>query len=164
MARKEVGFPVISDTPERVAEIQRLRELSVSELVDEYERAFGKKPRVKHKAYLWKRIAWKLEEVRTGGLSMVAKARLEELIGQLGIDFANNGTKGKQTPTAMPELTPGTSITKEYKGKLLVVTILDHGFEFNGKNYRSLTAVAKAATGQHMNGRAFFGLKAGGKK
>jgi len=38
------------------------------------------------------------------------------------------------------------------------VTVTRDGYEYQGRNYRSLTAIAKAITGTHWNGRAFFGL------
>ena len=38
--------------------------------------------------------------------------------------------------------------------------VLADGFEYLGERYRSLTAVAKAVTGSHMNGFRFFGLEA----
>lgn len=58
---------------------------------------------------------------------------------------------------------PGQMLVREYKGRRLVVRVLDSGFEFNGQPYRSLTAIAKAVTGQHWNGRLFFGLKGKGQ-
>ena len=39
------------------------------------------------------------------------------------------------------------------------VRVLEDGFEYDGQPYGSLTAVARAVTGSHWNGRAFFGLK-----
>lgn len=164
MAKKHVALPALCEGPSIAKDIARLRDLSMAELLDEYQRAFGKPPRVKHRAYLWKRIAWKLEEVRTGGLSMVAKARLEELIAQLGIDFSDRSATGVPKDVSQPELLPGTSITRDYKGKRLAVHILEEGFEFKGETFKSLSGVAKAATGQHMNGRAFFGLTKKGVK
>jgi hypothetical protein len=53
---------------------------------------------------------------------------------------------------------PGTIITRKYKGETLRVTVLDEGFEFEGERYKSLSAVAKAITGQHCNGYHFFQL------
>jgi len=38
------------------------------------------------------------------------------------------------------------------------VKVLDGGFEYGGVVYKSLSAVAKAVTGAHWNGRLFFGL------
>ena len=53
---------------------------------------------------------------------------------------------------------PGTIITKEYKGKVLEVKILEAGFEYCGKIYKTLTAIAKDVTGAHWNGYLFFNL------
>ena len=38
------------------------------------------------------------------------------------------------------------------------MTVLDEGFEYDGRTWRSLTAIAKAITGTHRNGPRFFGL------
>ena len=51
---------------------------------------------------------------------------------------------------------PGTVVTKEYKDAMLEVKILERGFEYNGKVYKSLTAIAKEVTGAHWNGFLFF--------
>ena len=53
---------------------------------------------------------------------------------------------------------PGSVITREYKGHPLQVKVLPNGFEFEGEVYKSLSAVAKAITGQHCNGFHFFRL------
>lgn len=53
---------------------------------------------------------------------------------------------------------PGSTITRAYKGKHLEVKVRSDGFEYKGEVYRSLSAVAKAITGSHLNGMAFFGL------
>ena len=54
---------------------------------------------------------------------------------------------------------PGTIITREYKGQMLQVRVLAKGFEYAGEVYKSLSAVAKAVTGSHCNGYAFFRLE-----
>ena len=53
---------------------------------------------------------------------------------------------------------PGTSLTRRYKGQTLQIKVLPRGFEFQGQDYKSLSAVAKAITGQHCNGYLFFRL------
>ena len=53
---------------------------------------------------------------------------------------------------------PGTVISKVYKGTIIDVKVLDKGFEYDGKAYRTLSAIAGAVTGQHWNGYLFFGL------
>jgi hypothetical protein len=62
------------------------------------------------------------------------------------------GTTDPRLPKA------GTTITKKYKGKTINVKVLDRGFAYDGKQYRSLSAVAKQVTGSIWNGYLFFGL------
>ncbi len=51
-------------------------------------------------------------------------------------------------------------LTRNWKGKNYEVFVIDDTtVEFEGKKYKSLTAVAKAITGTHWNGPAFFGVK-----
>ncbi len=57
---------------------------------------------------------------------------------------------------------PGQEIIREYKGRTLLVRVLDDGFEFEGDVYKSLSAVAKAITGTHCNGYLFFRLRGQG--
>jgi len=66
-----------------VGEIEELRAMTGPELVDRYLEVVGKEPRIKNKDWLWRRLAWKLQEQRYGGLSGAAKARLEEIIAEL---------------------------------------------------------------------------------
>jgi len=53
---------------------------------------------------------------------------------------------------------PGTQLIRQYKGRTVEVTVLEDGFEYEGRRYRSLSAVAKTVTGSHWNGFNFFGL------
>ena len=147
-----------------IEDIEALLAMSVGELVDLYESLWGRPPRSKNKDYLRKRIAWKREEARTGGLSKKAKARLEELIAELEIDWGQ--PKGAVTGTlerakkAAATLSLGTTIRRQWRGRDIVVLVRDDGrFEHEGQVYASLTGLAKAATGQHISGPAFFGLK-----
>jgi len=144
-------------------EIAALRELDVPALVARYEQEFGKRPRVKHKAFLWKRIAWRVQERQLGGLSDLAKRRLEKLIAEikLPIEDQQRSVSGKLTGaglSAMPSA--GTTLTRVWRGREIRATAVDGGFECDGVLYKSLSAVAKAVTGAHWNGRLFFGLTA----
>jgi hypothetical protein len=141
-------------------EIEELRKLAIPDLIARYREVFGKDPRVKHREWLWKRIAWRVQEVRFGGLSEVAKRRLEELIAEidLGLDKARTVTGVLRMPTTKPAPAPGTTITREWRGRRIEVRVVEGGFQWEGIRYRSLSAVAKAVTGTHWNGRLFFGL------
>lgn len=148
-------------------------ELSLAQLRARYVEIFGEAPRTRNRVQLVRRIAWRLQAREHGDLSERAKRRAEELATdtdfRLGpplphkVRAASRGREGAAAPTdGMP--VPGASITRQYKGKLVYVTVLADAFEYEGAHYKSLSAVAKAVTGAHWNGRAFFGFKAAAKR
>ena len=142
--------------PQQIAAYQAMR---VPELVVEYERLHGVPPHCRNRVWLWRRCAWKLQERAYGGLPPDAKARLEQLVAEvLPADVAR-----KSRPRG--ELAPGTTLTREWHGAQVTVRVADDGsFVHDGKPYRSLSAVAQAITGQHWNGKLFFGLRTRSKK
>lgn len=142
-------------------EIAELRALDVAALVTRYEELFGRPPRVKNKAFLWKRCAWKVQEKRFGGLSTAAQRRLEELIAEIDLPFAEQArtVTGRLARPAKTEPATGTVITREWRGQRIEVRVLERGVEYEGVPYRSLSAVAATITGTHWNGPAFFGLR-----
>jgi len=153
---------------DRERELQDLRRLSVPDLCARYEAVCGRPPRVKHRVWLWKRIAWRLEERRCGGLSKVAQARLEQLIAEIDIPLPEKegGMTGAPLPTSSKPTEPvdGTTLVRAYKGRQIAVTKIDGGWEYEGGTYASLSAAAKAVTGSKWNGRLFFGLVGRGAK
>ncbi len=140
-------------------EIAELRAMGVPELAERYEAVFGKPPRVKHRDWLWRRIAWKIQEARFGGLSEVAKRRLDELIAELDLPLGQRTVNGKVARSRPGNPPLGTTLTRVWKGQEVRTTAVDDGWEYDGVVHRSLSAVAKAVTGSHWNGRLFFGLK-----
>ena len=117
--------------PEVIAE---LRAMKVPELVEQYEAAFGKAPRVKHREWLWRRIAWKVQEQRLGGLSTVAKRRLDELIADLDLPLEAQRTKRGTLPGqgGRPGDPPvGTTLTRSWKGREVQATSVDGGWELS---------------------------------
>lgn len=136
-------------------EIAALRELDVEALVGRYETLFGRPPRSKNREHLFRKIAHRMQEVRFGGLSNVARKRLAELAATIELPTATIA------PTPQPKrgLAPGSVISRDWHGRRIEITVLDDGrFEHDGVPYRSLSAVAKAVTGAHWNGRLFFGI------
>ncbi len=141
--------------PEEIAE---LRGMVVADLVQRYEAAFGKPPRVKHREWLWRRIAWKVQERRFGGLSTVAKKRLDELIGELDVPLGQRTVNGKVARPRSGDPPLGTALIRRWRGHDICATRTAEGWEHEGVVYGSLSAVAKAVTGSHMSGPAWFGL------
>ena len=140
----------------------------IPELQNEFEALFdGQKARSDNKVYLIRKIAYRLQELEYGGLSQKTQNRLKELIALY--DPVNNKairpkvsvetqarTKTRGRDTRLP--IPGTIITKDYRGKKHQVKILEKGFEYEGKIYKHLTAIADKITSAHWNGYNFFNL------
>jgi len=151
-------------------EVAALQRMSVPELRARYAEVFGETTRVRHKAYLVKRIIWRLQAIAEGDLSERAKRRAAELANDADLRLTAPAPKSHsiQANTERAALSPtcnkgmpmaGAVLTRSYKGRLIQVTVRHDGFEFDGDVYRSLSAVAKAITGTHWNGYHFFGLR-----
>ena len=149
-------------------EVSKLQRLPVPKLRERYAEAFGEATRTANKAWLVKRIAWRLQAMEEGDLSERARRRAEELANDA--DLRLNPPKPRVAEaeadslpaTADPRLPPvGSIITRPYKGDVVRVRVLGDGFEYAGETYASLSAVAKAVTGSHCNGFLFFKLTAG---
>ena len=143
-------------------EIARMRRMTVPELIDQYEKLFGKPPRCKSREHLWKRCVWRTQEQHYGGLSQAAKARLEELISEIDLptDERQRTVTGRLRGTVHArEHKAGTVFSRPYKGREIRAQALEGGnFEYDGNVYTSLSAIAKKVTGTRWNGRLFFGL------
>ena len=147
--------------PTLIQEIEALRRLDVPDLIAKYEELWGKPPRLKNREALFKRCAWKLQEIRLGGLSATASKRLEELIADIRLPLGEDrrtvrGALRKAPRIGQPGV--GAVLTRTWNGQTIEVKVIDGGFEYEGVVYRSLSAVAKAITGAHWNGKLFFGI------
>ncbi len=148
-------------------EVAALESMTVAELRDKYAQVFGEETRVGNKAWLIKRIIWRLQALAEGDLSERARRRAAELAQDA--DLRLSPPRQKQTaPTSVQKNgkaralanghlpLPGTILTRWYKGQTVKVQVLRHGFEYEGRVYKSLSAVAKAITGSHTSGFLFF--------
>jgi len=154
---------------QRVArQIDGLERLSYDDLKERWRTYFGKEPPAYNKVFLVKRLAHRLQELTTGGLPDPARERMRQILIANGFDETGckvRSARGsaKRLGDDLPVL--GTRLSREWNGGRHEVTVVSGGFEYDGKRYRSLTAVTRAITGTHWSGRAFFGLSsAGGRK
>jgi hypothetical protein len=150
-------------------DIATLKNMTVADLRTRYAGVFGEETRSRHKEFLVKRIAWRMQSLSEGDLSERAMSRAAELARDADIRTSAPKVPATVDPdrTRVVELhvspdtrvpMPGTQITRTYKGRTVDVMVLPNGFEFEGEVYRSLTAIAKAITGTHWNGYHFFNL------
>jgi hypothetical protein len=153
------------------AQVQSLQKMTVAELSVEWEKVFGKPTKQRHRVYLFRRLARKIQEDQLPKLTAEEEAKVAEyrdLIRQLPPERWFPGkqrgkAKGKKPADDNRTPPPGSVICREFKGDEIVVKVLDDGFEYAGQVYRSLSAIAKEVTGTVWNGPAFFGLRKGGR-
>ncbi len=151
--------------PSIPARITQLQQMSVGELRQEWKTLFGEEPRSRNRVWLWKRLAWRIQELEFGGLSERAKKRLEELMptAERALRVPRDFMKDVELPPSRAirdnRVPPrGTTLLRNYKGQRIAVTVLEDGFEWEGREYRSLSGIAKEVTGSHLNGLRFFNL------
>lgn len=140
-------------------ELNNLQHLTLPELRQRYAEVFGESTRSRHKQSLVRRILWRLQALAEGDLSERARRRAAALANDAELRIQPPKTiAANAAPVSrdrrLPE--PGTVITRMYKGRLLEVSVLAEGFAYEGRRYRSLSAVAKEITGSHCNGFQFF--------
>lgn len=152
-------------------EVAAMERMTVDQLRAKYATVFGEPTNGRHKQWLIKRIAWRMQANAEGGLSERARLRAMELANDADLRMtpprelklspdAEERTKVVATKIRRNNsLLPGTELSRDYKGRTVRVMVLAEGFECEGERYKSLTAVAKSVTGKHWNGFHFFGLR-----
>lgn len=149
-------------------QIAALDTMAAKQLRDRYLEVFGEPSRSGNVPFLRKRLAWRIQSLAEGTLSERARKRAAEIVREADIrvrmprpaappDGATTITV-KSNVRSAAQLVVGTILTRQYRGKLVQVTVLPKGFDYDGQVYRSLSAVAKAITGSHWSGTLFFGL------
>ena len=152
-----------------VSYIQALQRMTVGQLRVEWERLYGEPTRSRNRTFLWRRLAWRVQELQAGGLSDAAKARMLDLApatfqrSQVPAGFLPAAGEIASSPGPLrrdPRLpAPGSTIVREYRGQTLRLQVLDDGFELDGVHCDSLSEAARVVTGQRWNGPLFWGLR-----
>lgn len=144
-------------------QIAQLQKLSYEELKERWEMLYGGTPPAYNRTFIIKRLAYRIQELACGGLSQGAHAKMREVLQNYGFDKNGCDCSVRQTDREkmrrkeMP--VSGTRLVRNWNGRRYEVTVVPGGFEYEGRKYRSLTAITKAITGTHWNGRAFFGFR-----
>ena len=141
----------------RLAEIQAM---TTGELRAEFGRLSGRPTGSWNREWLRRKVSWLTQaNLRQTSDAVELPTLVPEVRDQPRSPRLDAPIQVLPSPVRDPRLPkPGSVIIRDYRGLRLTVTVLDRGFEWNGQTFSSLTAVAKAVTGQHWNGRLFFGL------
>ena len=153
-------------------EVEKLRRATLAGLREKYREVFQEETRSRHREHLFRRIAWRLQALAEGDLSERARGRAREIARDADLRtvgppdfFTISGESVRTTPgnrnrrqqdDRLP--LPGALLTRQWKGRTLLVEVLKDGFRYENQHYSSLSAIAVAITGTRWNGLAFFGL------
>ena len=141
-----------------VAQLAALRKMSVVELKQRWETLFGTPAPNNSRSYLEVRLGNRIQELMLGGLSRDTRRVLDLLVKELE---GKNSRRAIMTDPRKP--VPGTRLLREWDGAEHSVTVLRDGFDWQGRKFKSLSAVARAITGTQWNGYRFFGLREAGR-
>src|ERR1019366_10761726 len=102
--------------------------------------------------FMLRAIAYRIQEKSLGGLKPATRRLL--------MQFAHDGANGSALAAA-PSRTvkPGAVLVREWRGISHQVSVLEKGFSFRGRHYRSLSEVAREITGTRWSEPLFFGLR-----
>jgi hypothetical protein len=137
-----------------LARIAALKVVPINTLKQQWRDLFETEPPPYNRRFLEHRLAYRIQELAYGGLKPQTIKGLRALAEDLdGGDPTRRRQPSKDRPIS------GTRLIREFHGIEHCVTIRDEDFEYQGRPYKSLSAIARAITGTRWNGLIFFGLK-----
>jgi hypothetical protein len=137
-----------------LARLAALKTMPTPDLKTIWHNLFDREPPPYNRKFLESRLAYRIQELAYGGLKPETIERLEALGEQLdGGKLEVRKRRVDDRPIA------GTRLIREWQGVEHCVTVLMDGYEYGGRPFKSLSAVARAITGTRWNGWIFFGLR-----
>ena len=134
-------------------QIRELKDKSFTELKQLWRDYYRTEPPPYRRGFMAHALAYRIQELTYGGLSAQAENHLNALLSEA----KGKKTKRRVAPAKLP--VAGTRLVREWKGERYEVIIMENGFEYAGRKWNSLTAIAREITGTHWNGPVFFGLR-----
>ena len=155
LSRAPAATSTPTDALSMTERLKRLQDLDGAALREEWRRLCRSEPPRISRDLLTRAVAYRLQELEFGGLPKWGR---QSLAGS-SIAADPSDAVGPAAKPVEPRPKPGTRLIREWRGRTHTVIVLDDGFEFEGRPYRSLTQVAVEITGAHWSGPRFFGLK-----
>jgi hypothetical protein len=136
---------------EAARRLEALCDLTPDELRKEWRRLYRSQPPRLSRDLLVRAIAYRIQELRYGGLSKATHRKFAALVEarESGVDATINGAQ---------RIRAGALLVREWNGRTHTVTVGEDGFCYAGRNYRSLSAIAREITGARWSGPRFFGV------
>jgi hypothetical protein len=136
-----------------LGQIAALKSMPVAGLKARWRELFDTEPPPYNRRFLESRLAYRIQELAFGGLKPETLERLAALAHQL------DGKPTKRPRAAHNRPIAGTRLVREWQGIERSVMVRDEGYEYQGRPYKSLSAIARLITGTRWNGWIFFGLQ-----
>lgn len=136
--------------PSLAAQIANLPRLAMSDLWVLWDRYFPRRPPHNNRTYVEGRVAYKIQEE-----TLNTKLAVQTQMARIGEAQSNIKTqRGVEV-----QVIPGTVLVREFDSREHRVTAqVDGTFEYEGRRYKSLSAVARHITGTQWSGPLFFGI------
>lgn len=133
-----------------IKQVAALNEMPIADLKKKWVDLHPKTtPPPFNRVFLVKRLAHRIQELSLGGLPEQEKKRMTRLLTDEYIPKKLMGDR----------LLPGTRLIREWKGTECCCTVLEDGYEYEGRKFSSLSAVANFISGTKWNGLTFWGIK-----
>jgi hypothetical protein len=136
-----------------LAQIGALKSMPATGLKARWRELFDTEPPPYNRRFLESRLAYRIQELAYGGLKPETLERLAALAEEIDGKAPRRARAAQERPIA------GTRLVREWKGVEHSVTVRDDGYEYQGRPYKTLSAIARLITGTRWNGWLFFGLK-----
>src|SRR5664279_314889 len=147
------------DGPPQIEDLQRM---TAPQLQAMHRELFGAEHRIANCQHLRRKIAWHMQAAKSGGLPesvrqyAIAIARGTELRSRISENASRRRAGVPQDQTVTMKVIqprdarlpmPGSLVVKKYKDQTVVVRVLNEGFEYDGRRFASLSAIAGEITG-----------------
>jgi len=138
-----------------LAQIAALDTMTINELRARWRELNGADAPSHSRPYITSRLAYRIQELAFGGLKPETVARLDALADEIDRELAGIAKPKRHHGRPIA----GTRLIRDWRGVEHCVTVRREDYEYQGRPFKSLSAVARAITGTRWNGWAFFGLK-----
>lgn len=139
--------------------IEELKSLSRNQLIEKWQELFELTPSpTVRREFLIKHLVWEIQAQSQGGYTSQIVKKLQALAKDLEQNKEINNASLKSNSLTIKT---GTKLIREYQGINHEVIVLEKGYQYDNKAYKSLSAIANEITNTRWNGKVFFGLKKG---